>query len=300
MSRVETPTAAPLLTGNLLALGSMLAWAMAFPAVEVLLPHMAPLPMAALRMAVAAAAMLPVWIALEGWGALRGSRWALGLAIGAVGNGIAAWALVVAQDLAEPVTVAIVTATMPVVGIALEVLLDGRRLTPWLVGGLVLSLVGGVLAYASGLGPAGFGLGAIAAFVSVLAFAGASRVTVKALARESALGQTALVLAGAALSLAVAAVGAGFVSGRSGVDWPAMGAAQWAALGVLGLVSLGLSQVMWIGGVQRLGVGIASMHINAAPFYVMVFMLALGGGWSGMQVVGALIVVLGVLVSQRR
>ena len=41
--------------------------------------------------------------------------------------------------------------------------------------------------------------------------------------------------------------------------------------------ALGLSQLLWIMSVERLGIGLSAMHINAAPFYVMLILFALGG-----------------------
>ena len=49
-----------------------------------------------------------------------------------------------------------------------------------------------------------------------------------------------------------------------------------------------------------LGIGIASMHINAAPFYVMIFAVMAGGPWNWAQATGAAIVILGVLIAQGR
>ena len=42
----------------------------------------------------------------------------------------------------------------------------------------------------------------------------------------------------------------------------------------------------------------SALHINLTPFYVMVFMLALGGGWSWLQALGAALVALGVVIAQ--
>lgn len=67
---------------------------------------------------------------------------------------------------------------------------------------------------------------------------------------------------------------------------------------IYALGSLAASQLLWITGVRGLGIGIASMHINAAPFYVMAFMLLLGHPWNHWQAAGALVVGIGVLISQ--
>ena len=62
--------------------------------------------------------------------------------------------------------------------------------------------------------------------------------------------------------------------------------------------SLALSQVLWIKSVGRLGIGLAALHINAAPFYVMLILFAFGAPWNWTQALGAAIVGLGVLVAQ--
>ena len=43
--------------------------------------------------------------------------------------------------------------------------------------------------------------------------------------------------------------------------------------------ALGISQVLWIMSVERLGIGLSALHINAAPFYVMLILFALGQPW---------------------
>jgi drug/metabolite transporter (DMT)-like permease len=68
---------------------------------------------------------------------------------------------------------------------------------------------------------------------------------------------------------------------------------------VTGWVSLSISQFLWIKGVGKLGIGIASFHLNGAPFFVMIILLLLGGGWNWQQAMGALILVLGVVISQK-
>jgi drug/metabolite transporter (DMT)-like permease len=61
---------------------------------------------------------------------------------------------------------------------------------------------------------------------------------------------------------------------------------------------MALSQVLWIMSVRRLGIGMAALHINAAPFYVMIILFALGGAWVWAQALAALLVALGVLIAQ--
>lgn len=292
-------SSAPLsqLTANLICMASMLAWAAGLPMVDLLVAKVTPLDLTALRMALAAAIMLPVWLMLDGTAAMRGAQWGRGIVIGGATFGLGAFLLVEAQRLTDAVTVAVISATMPIVGIAIECLADGRRLTFALILGVVLSLAGGLMAYGAGMGGLTLGWGAVAALICVLAFTTGSRLTVTAFPALSPVGRTALTLTGAALATGVAAlIAAG--AGAPGSDWAALGRNEILALALYAFASMALSQILWIISVGHLGIGIASLHINAAPFYVMLFLVALGGGWNGWQAIGAAVVAAGVLVAQ--
>lgn len=286
------------LAANLLCMASMLVWATAFPAVDMLVGLIPPLPLTAMRTGVAVGFLLPLWFWWEGAGALARANWLSGMVIGAIGFGLGATMLVMAQQQSDAVTVAVITATMPVIGIALECLLDGRRLTAALVAGLVLSIGGGIAAYMARLGGFGLGMGAALALGSVFIFSWGSRATVKGLPELSPLGRTTVTLAGAALGTLAVSLAVALVGGGSGVAWSALGWREGLAVLAYGIGSMAVSQLLWIIGVGRLGIGIASMHINAAPFYVMSFMVLLGNPWNGWQAAAALVVGAGVLVAQ--
>ncbi len=288
---------APLLLANLTCMLSMLVWAAGLPAADILIRPLQPLPLSAVRMAMAAAVLLPVWWLVDGAAAVRTAPWGKGMLIGGGAFGLGAFLIVLGQSLTDAVTVAVISATMPVIGIALECVLDGRKLTSRVVLGLVLSLAGGLVAYASKFATAGFGIGALLSFVSILAFTWGSRATVTAFPELTAIGRTAITLTGAAVTLGIAAalmIGLDYAHPA----WTAIGLREVNALLIYGILSLAISQVLWIVAVGRLGIGLASMHINAAPFYVMVFVFALGGAWRWQQVAGAAVVALGVLIAQ--
>ena len=251
------------LAANLICMASMLVWAVGLPAADVLLAALPPLVITALRLVLAAAVLLPLWALADGWSAQRRAPWWRGIGVGGIGFGLGAYLLIVAQARTDAVTVAVIAATMPVVGIALECLLDGRRLTLALIAGLGLSVAGGLLAYGARIGGFGLGLGALAAFGSVLAFTWGSRASATAFRTLTAIGPREI-----------------------------------GALVLYAVTGLALSQVLWILSVGQLGIGLASLHINAAPFYVMAILYALGGPWNGAQALGAAIVGVGVLIAQ--
>ena len=296
---VATTMAPPTNTlfANLFCVASMLIWAVGLAAGEILVPLIPPLMLAALRAVTAALALLPLWWAIEGFGPFRTTQWGRAHLVGGVGVGIGALLLVVAQARTDAVTVAIITATTPIVGIALECLLDGRKMTVRMVAGLSLSVLGGLMALDWTTGGIALGTGAAAAFGAVLAFTWASRATVTAFPDLTSLGRTTVTGSGGAVCAVILAL-AGVAFGAPPTHWAAIGWRELWALFAFGIGALAISQVLWIMGVGRLGIGLASMHMNAVSFYVMLIVFLAGGSWSWQRAAGAAVVVLGVLIAQ--
>jgi drug/metabolite transporter (DMT)-like permease len=286
-----------ILTANLICIASMLVWAAGLPAADVIIPLIPPLPLTAMRTGLAALVLMAVWLLVEGVGPIRGGRWAMGILIGGICIALGAMLLVIGQAYTDAITVSIITASMPIIGIALEVMLDGRRITGALILGLGLSLFGGVIALAKGGFSLDLGLGALAAFASCAVFTWGSRATVTTFPDMTPLGRTTLTVAGAFIAaLAVSLTWSAM--GGAPVQWAALGWPEFGALAMFGIGSLAISQILWIISVERIGVGAASLHMNAVPFYVMIFAFALGAEWSWLQTFGAGIVVVGVMVAQ--
>ncbi|MCZ8152253.1 MAG: DMT family transporter [Rhodobacteraceae bacterium] len=294
-----SPARSPL-SANLICMGSMLIWAAALPAAEVLIradpQPLPPILLNAARMVLAAAFLLPVWWLVEGTQALRHANWGRGIMVGSL-LALGALLLVFGQTRTSAVMAAVVSSAMPLIGMTLEILLDGRKLTLGIVLGLLLSIVGGILAAGNFDGGLGFGIGALLCLGSVITFTLASRWTVTALPGLSPLGSTSLTVCGAA----VAGTAFGVISlafGFPGPNLSVFGLTEFSALAIYGIGGLAISQLLWIIAVGSLGIAMSALHINLTPFYVMVFMLALGGDWSWVQALGAALVAIGVLVAQ--
>ena len=285
-----------LLAANLVCMASMLIWAAGLPAADFIIPLLPPEQLTALRMGLAALALLPMWAVMEGPGALLKVNWLKGIAVGSL-IGLGAWFLIQGQARGGAVTAAVISATLPVVGIALEVALDGRKLNAGLIVGLLLSLGGGMMALDFKGGGMSLGLGALLCFGSVVSFTLGSRLTVTAFPALSPIGRTALTISGAAIAVtAVALIGIG--TGTPLPDFSGWGMREGLALLAFSVGSLGISQLMWIMSVERLGIGLSALHINAAPFYVMIILFLMGGKWDWMQAGAAGLVAVGVLVAQ--
>jgi drug/metabolite transporter (DMT)-like permease len=286
-----------LLIANLICLASMMIWAAGLPAADLIVPHMPPLALTAARATLAAMVLVPIWWAIEGASAVRGADWLRGTWVGFVALGLASVFVIIALTLTDAVTVAIVTATMPVAGIALECALDRRPFTRALGVGLVLSIAGGLMALAGGTVKIDLGLGALAALASVLCYTWGSRETVRALPALTSLGRSAVTVSGAALVMLIAALADGVLR-DAWPDWGAIGPREFTGLAIFGIGSMAVSQLLWIVSVGRIGIGAASLHMNAVPFYVMLIVFLTGGAWNWWQTAGAVVVVAGAMIAQ--
>lgn len=286
-----------LVRANVLCMLSMLVWAVGLPAADHLIGSVPALPLTAARMAMAALCLLPLWWITEGGQVLRAAHWGKGLLVGGGGLGLGAFMLVVGQGKTDIVTVAVISAAMPVVGIAIEVVLDGRKLSLAVVLGMVLSLAGGVMVLRGDGDGLGLGQGALLCFGSIVLYTLGSRMTVSAFPDLTPLGRTTVTLSGAALATSLAA-GVNALLGGAGPQWEVLGPKEWGALAVFAIGGLAISQVLWIMAIGSLGIAMSSLHINATPFYVMLILFAMGGAWQWTQALAAVVVGLGVLIAQ--
>ena len=68
----------------------------------------------------------------------------------------------------------------------------------------------------------------------------------------------------------------------------------------MGMVAVGVSVPLWLTATRLLGVTVASLHVNLAPFYVILIGVVLGGSVSLRQAGGAALIGIGAVVAQRR
>jgi drug/metabolite transporter (DMT)-like permease len=291
-----TSKLSPTVSANLLCVLSMMIWAAGISAADRVIPLLLPEQLNALRMGLSALFLAAIWWGTEGFGPIRRANWIKGTLVGSL-IGLGAWFLVLGQARGGAVTVAVISATMPVVGIALEVILDGRRLTLALVLGLTLAVAGGFLALDFAAGGPSLGLGALYCFASVISFTLGSRLTVTAFPAESPLGRTAISLIGATIATLAVVILQTF----AGVPLPSFTAWGWPEVGALLLFSVGavgIAQWLFVKAVGRIGIGFTTLHMNATPFYVMMILFAAGGSWNWTHALAAAIVGLGVLIAQ--
>lgn len=282
-------------SGNALAVGSMLLWAAGFPAAELLLEDWHPITLMMLRLCMALAVLLPLWALIDGPTAVLNARWGLGVWIGMFGFGVGTNLLLFAQWFTDPVTVALIATTTPISATIIEVLSRQRRVGRRFMLGLGASVLGGAIAVGGNLS-ADLGWGVLMAIAAGFCFTWASNAAVRDFPDLSPVGRSAITFAGAAVFTALI-FAAAWSSGV--VEWPErVSAEQFGLLAIYAVAAMALSQILFIASVGRLGIALSSFHINIAPFYVMLILIALGGEWDWRAAIGAAIVGIGVLISQ--
>ncbi len=162
---------------------------------------------------------------------------------------------------------------------------------------VALVLTGGALAAGVIPGKSSIGAGFLLGLFASGIFAWGSRKTVKSFPTLSPLVRTTITTSGMFGFMAVLCLTAIFFEH----SWSPVGSLDFSNLKLLfiyAFLGLALSQIFWIKAVEDVGIGIASFHLNAAPFYVMIIVFVLGSDWNWMQALGAAILTVGTLLAQ--
>lgn len=285
---------------NIQCFFSIFLWASGFVALEFLLDDWGAVSLNALRLAVSAIVLLLWWMLREGWGSLSDVPWSRGLSIGAIGWGLGSLMLFLGQRLSDPVTTTIVVAMMPLAGAAIEIAFDKRQLSAAVSLGILLALYGGYLATGVSIRDTEIGVGILLCLVAIFLFAWATRATTRQLDELSPTGQTAVTMMGGALFSCVLYFGF-LVSGSDEAQAGEVTVDVLVPFLIYLIPSSGIAQLLWIFGAGRLGIMIASFHMNAAPFYVMLILVALShGNLEARRALGAGIVIVGVILAQQK
>lgn len=297
----------PRLGGNLLAFAGALLWSSAFPATDYLLRRGAwdPVLLVAGRLGGAALFLLALLLLLGRAGELRRLPLAEAVLVGAVGVAAPVLLLVLGQSRSDQVTAAILGTTSPVFAVLLAWALDGERPGRRAAAGIALAVLGGSVASFAGAGGAGggravaWGGGEILVLAATGLWIWYARAALRRLGGPGGGGDLAVAAATQAvgaltvLLLLPALLAAGLARPVATLSAPMLGALAW-----MSTTAIGLSTFLWLAASRRLGVTVAAIHLNLAPFYVMVLALAAGGRVGLGQAVGGALVASGALLAQ--
>ena len=288
-----------IIKSNTILIAAISIFALGFPAAEYLLDDWDVVTVITVRNVFAFILLFFIWIVFEGSAVVRSANWIKGFWIGGIGFGIGSFLLLFVQSLTTPVIAALAAATMPLAAVTLEIIFDGRKMTQLFLIGIILVLFGGFVATGATFDGISFGfrLGTLLVFIPAAIFAWGSRATVKNLPGMTSLGQTTITTFGMAVFTLVLYVICNFLLQIIG-PYPEITIKHFGLVLIYAWLGFAISQIFWIRGVRGLGVGIASFHLNALPFYVMFFLFLLGESWNWQQAIGAVIVTTGVILSQ--
>ncbi|MGI9405814.1 MAG: DMT family transporter, partial [Hyphomicrobiaceae bacterium] len=207
--------------------------------------------------------------------------------------------LLYGQNLAHPITVAVIISTMPLISAIMGMASGQERLTVPLGIGIVLSIIGGIVtSYAPGSGGDGGGslIGALLVLVSISLFVAYTRIVnarFPGLPDVAKSGLTCLAATVVVGDLAFASVGWDVVELRYDLSPQTVMLIAW-----LGAISFGLAMALWFASVRLIGTTITTMHHNIVPFYVIVMSLAGGGAIATHHWIGAGLVIAGAIIAQ--
>ena len=139
-SEVSKHEGSEIIKSNAILVLCISIFALGFPAAEFLLDDWDILTIITVRNLFAFALLFVIWIVLEGSTTVKNANWIKGIWIGGIGFGIGSFLLLFVQSITSPVIAALAAATMPLAAVALEVILDGRKMTQWFLIGIILVL----------------------------------------------------------------------------------------------------------------------------------------------------------------
>ena len=284
-------------SGNLNCMVAVGFFSFGFPAANSLLETWGVFSLIALRNLLGLLFLIGLMAFKVGVGSLNQLPWIKGFWVGFFGFGIGSMLLLLSQSMTNAVTAALAAATMPICAVALEVALDGKRLTLRFLAGVALVVLGSLTASGIQFSDFQFGLGFLIGLCASSLFAWGSRATVKGFPELKPLARTTVTTLGMTGFCAFVFFGA-LIFKMPGTNIPTPTDNDFILLLIYAWCALGLSQWMWIRGVGQVGIGVASFHLIAAPFYVMLIMLVFGYGWSWLQAIGACILAVGVIMAQ--
>ena len=284
-------------SGNAICAMAVMFFAAGFPAADELLQRWGVVGLIAARNVIGFSMLFLLMITLERDTNLLALPWLKGFWIGFVGFGLGSMLLLIAQSISNSTTASLAAAAMPITALGLEVLLDKRRLSARFVIAVCLVILGGIIASGVLIEKFSVGFGFATGLLASGFFAWGSRKTVKGLPDQTPLSRTTITSSG----MGAFCFFSWIIFTLLGHPTAKMDLPDFNDIGLLiiySILALSISQTLWIKAVSDIGVGIASFHLNATPFYVMVIIFSLGGVWDWIKAVGVTILILGGILAQ--
>ena len=295
---VVSDSAAPRSFGltDLLLLTMAVIWAINFVVVKYATQVFNPVAFTGLRVATAAAFLVPVAYARGGFALARRDVVRL-LFLGVIGNGLYQLFFVHGVARTRAGNAALIVAAVPAF-IALAARARGlERVKRMTVAGIALSMVGVGLVIAGSAKPTN---GEVTLLGSVLVFFGVLCWTFYTIGlqpytkRLDVIQLSAVTMVGGAVPLLIASMPA-----LIRTNWSAVGVGGWAALFYSSVISMGVAYLFWYRGLRVLGPTRSAVYTNLQPIVaLMVAWAFLGEVPTIFQGVGAMTIIAGVFLTR--
>lgn len=290
---------------DLLMLSATVIWAVNFTVVKLALREFHPLVFNALRFSLATLVMLGILWRRGRGGANRGASsilrrdWGAVLLLGLCGHTL--YQLLFINGLAHttPANSSLLMGTAPIWVAIIGLLLGIERINRAMWAGILTSFSGIALLILSGNGGVQLGgatfLGDLMLLGCVILWAGYTTASKPLLARYSPLELTAWSMLAGTIPLALIALPA-----MARQDWAGLSPLAWGAMLFSALFAVVIGYLIWYTSVQRVGNARTAIYSNLTPVIaIIVAWLVLGDALSWRQLLGAVIVLAGLIITRR-
>jgi drug/metabolite transporter (DMT)-like permease len=285
-------------SNDLLILGVVLIWGINFSVIKVTLRSMSPMAFNGLRFGLATIVMLII---------LRCRRESLWVArrdilpvflLGLVGHTFYQVLFLNGMARTTPANASLLMATAPIFVVIYGYVLGIERTNRWIWGGILLSFAGILLLIGGGGGlkmGVGMAKGDLLVLAAAMLWAAYTTGSKPLLARYSPLKLTASSMVAGAAPLVLISLPA-----MRTQDWGAVPAGAWAGLLYSAVFSVALAYIGWYTSVQRVGNARTAVYSNLTPVIaILVAWVFLGSTLAPLQIVGAAVVLAGVMLTRR-
>lgn len=294
-----TGAAPALVRTNIGLLTMVLVWGLNFSVVKAALAHLPPLGFNALRFPLAS---LTVWLVLRRRGPIPlPAREDLRrvIVLGLVGNVVYQVAFIVGLDRTRAGNASLLLAASPILTALLSAALGHERVRPRVWGGVLSTLAGMALVVLGGHEGVSIGLDTLAGDLILVGAALAwSIYTVGSQPLIQRYGPVAVT----AWTLWIGSAGVVLlgIPDLVGLDWGGVPRASWAAVAFAGIFGIALAYLLWYQGVRYIGNTRTAIYSNLVPVLaILIAWLWLGEVPGVLQMVGAAVIIGGVMAAQR-